>query len=62
MAFAGLVCVLTPEVLMWAQTVEVKVTEILHLGQIAASAKAYPLAKKKQTMEFLREKMHLRAR
>ncbi|KAK9838840.1 hypothetical protein WJX74_004282 [Apatococcus lobatus] len=44
------------------QTVEVKVLEILHLGQIAASAKAYPLAKKKQTMEFLREKMHLRAR
>ena len=44
------------------QTVELKVTAILHLGQVAASAKAYPLAKKKQTMEFLREKMHLRAR
>ena len=45
-----------------SQTVELKVTAILHLGQVAASAKAYPLAKKKQTMEFLREKMHLRAR
>ena len=51
---------LMPAVLL--QTVELKVTAILHLGQIAASAKTYPLAKKKQTMEFLREKMHLRAR
>ena len=47
---------------MSLQTVELKVTSILHLGQIADGAKAYPLAKKKQSMEFLREKMHLRAR
>ncbi|KAK9861825.1 hypothetical protein WJX84_011032 [Apatococcus fuscideae] len=44
------------------QTVELKAIEILHLGQVVAGSKSYPLAKKKQSMEYLREKMHLRAR
>ena len=40
--------------------VELKATKIVHLGTTDASE--YPLAKKKQSMEFLREKAHLRPR
>lgn len=40
--------------------VELKATRIIHLGRTDASA--YPLAKKKQSYEFLREKAHLRPR
>lgn len=39
---------------------ELKATKILQLGETNASE--YPLAKKRQSFEFLREKMHLRPR
>lgn len=39
---------------------ELKATRIVHLG--ATDAAEYPLAKKKQSYEFLREKAHLRPR
>ncbi|KAG7673083.1 hypothetical protein KSW81_006298 [Nannochloris sp. 'desiccata'] len=42
------------------QKVELKATKVIHLG--TTDAGEYPLAKKKQTMEFLREKAHLRPR
>lgn len=42
------------------QAVELKATSILHLG--ACDAATYPMAKKKQSYEFLREKMHMRSR
>jgi len=42
--------------------VELKAAAVLHVGACDNAAGAYPLAKKKQTMEFLREIMHLRAR
>lgn len=41
---------------------ELKASRILHLGLCDNSAGNYPFAKKKQTLEFLREKAHLRAR
>ena len=44
------------------QKVELKASALLHVGPCDNTAGAYPLAKKKQTMEFLREIMHLRAR
>ncbi|KAK9832624.1 hypothetical protein WJX81_004893 [Elliptochloris bilobata] len=44
------------------QKVELKAMALLHVGPCDNSAGEYPLAKKKQTMEFLREIMHLRAR
>jgi asparaginyl-tRNA synthetase len=40
--------------------VELKATQVLHLGPCEAAV--YPMAKKKQSMEFLREKAHLRSR
>lgn len=46
--------------LFYCFQVELKATKIVHLGQTDAAA--YPLAKKKQSMEFLREKAHLRPR
>ena len=45
-----------------SQAVELKATRILHLGQCDNTAGRYPVAKKKQTLEYLREKAHLRAR
>lgn len=42
------------------QAVELKATAVLHLGPCEAAV--YPMAKKKQSMEFLREKAHLRSR
>ena len=42
------------------QAVELKATSILHVGECEAST--YPMAKKKTSYEFLREKMHLRPR
>ncbi|KIZ00208.1 asparaginyl-tRNA synthetase [Monoraphidium neglectum] len=42
------------------QAVELKATKVLHVG--ACDAATYPMAKKKQTLEFLREKAHLRPR
>lgn len=39
---------------------ELKGDRVLHIGKCDPSV--YPMAKKKQSMEFLREKMHLRAR
>lgn len=42
------------------QAVELKASKILHVGKCDPSI--YPMAKKKQSFEFLREKMHLRAR
>ena len=44
------------------QKVELKASALLHVGPCDNSSGEYPLAKKKQTMEFLREIMHLRAR
>ena len=44
------------------QKVELKASALLHVGPCDNAAGEYPLAKKKQTMEFLREIMHLRAR
>ena len=40
--------------------VELKATKVVHLG--STDPAEYPLAKKKQSMEFLREKAHLRPR
>ena len=40
--------------------VELKATKVVHLGNTDPAE--YPLAKKKQSMEFLREKAHLRPR
>eukprot|EP00879_Flechtneria_rotunda_P014346 GHRR01014986.1.p1 GENE.GHRR01014986.1~~GHRR01014986.1.p1 ORF type:complete len:573 (+),score=204.73 GHRR01014986.1:186-1904(+) len=42
------------------QAVELKAKKIIHLGPCDAAT--YPMAKKKQSMEFLREKAHLRSR
>lgn len=42
------------------QAVELKATSICHLGECDAGT--YPIAKKKTSYEFLREKMHLRPR
>ncbi|KAG2442354.1 hypothetical protein HXX76_002440 [Chlamydomonas incerta] len=42
------------------QAVELKATKIAHVGP--SDAATYPIAKKKTTYEFLREKMHLRPR
>lgn len=42
------------------QAVELKARKVVHLGPCDAST--YPMAKKKQSMEFLREKAHLRPR
>jgi hypothetical protein len=42
------------------QAVELKATQVHHVGTCDASS--YPMAKKKQSMEFLREKAHLRPR
>lgn len=42
------------------QAVELKATKVLHVGECEAAT--YPMAKKKQTLEFLREKAHLRPR
>ena len=40
--------------------VELKATKVVHLG--STDPAEYPLAKKKQSFEFLREKAHLRPR
>lgn len=42
------------------QAVELKATKVLHVG--VSDAASYPIAKKKTSYEFLREKMHLRPR
>lgn len=42
------------------QAVELKATKVLHVG--LSDAATFPIAKKKTTFEFLREKMHLRPR
>ncbi|KAI8475840.1 MAG: hypothetical protein J3K34DRAFT_16650 [Monoraphidium minutum] len=42
------------------QAVELKATKVVFVG--ACDAATYPMAKKKQTLEFLREKAHLRPR
>lgn len=42
------------------QAVELKASQLLHVGLCEPST--YPMAKKKQSFEFLREKMHLRPR
>lgn len=42
------------------QLVELKVSRVCHVGTCDASS--YPIAKKKLSMEFLREKIHLRPR
>lgn len=42
------------------QVVELHATRVLHLGPCDAAV--YPIAKKKITLEFLREKVHLRTR
>lgn len=47
---------------MLVQLVELKASKILHLGSCDNSAGNYPFAKKKQSLEYLREKAHLRAR
>lgn len=44
------------------QAVELKASKILHVGLCDNSAGNYPIAKKKQTLEALREKAHLRPR
>lgn len=44
------------------QAVELKATKLLHVGPCDNSAGNYPIAKKKQTLEALREKAHLRPR
>ena len=43
-----------------SQIVELHVTKVLHLGPCDAAT--YPIAKKKISLEFLREKIHLRTR
>ena len=45
---------------MPAQAVELKASKVLHVG--LCDAATYPIAKKKTSYEFLREKMHLRPR
>ena len=46
---------------MWAaQKVELKADTVVHVGKVDAAV--YPLAKKKTSYEFLREKAHLRPR
>lgn len=45
---------------MWVQLVELKGSRIRHLG--ICDPAVYPIAKKKTSFEFLREKMHLRIR
>lgn len=45
---------------MWLQRVELKADKVVHIGKVDASV--YPLAKKKTSYEFLREKAHLRPR
>lgn len=42
------------------QAVELKATKVCHIG--TCDAATYPIAKKKTSYEFLREKMHLRPR
>ena len=42
------------------QLVELHATKVLHMG--TCDAAVYPIAKKKVTLEFLREKIHLRTR
>lgn len=42
------------------QAVELKATKLVHVG--VSDAATYPIAKKKTSFEFLREKMHLRPR
>lgn len=44
------------------QAVELKAIKVHYVGPCDNSAGCYPLAKKQQSMEFLREKMHLRPR
>jgi asparaginyl-tRNA synthetase len=44
------------------QKVELKASAVLHVGPCDNSANNYPLAKKKQSFEFLREIAHLRPR
>jgi len=39
------------------QKVELKATKVVHLGPCDNSAGKYPVAKKKQTLEYLREKV-----
>jgi len=51
---------LTPTPEGTKQAVELKATRVLHVGECEAST--YPIAKKKTSYEFLREKMHLRPR
>jgi asparaginyl-tRNA synthetase len=46
--------------LLHCQAVELKGKKVVHLGPCDAAT--YPMAKKKQSMEFLREKAHLRSR
>jgi len=43
-----------------AQKVELKADSVVHVGKVDAAV--YPLAKKKTSYEFLREKAHLRPR
>ena len=43
----------------WRQ-VELKATKVVHVG--STDPAEYPLAKKKQSYEFMREKAHLRPR
>ncbi len=43
-----------------AQKVELKAETVVHVGKVDAAV--YPLAKKKTSYEFLREKAHLRPR
>lgn len=45
---------------MFVQAVELKGSKVCHVGPCDAAT--YPMAKKKQSMEFLREKAHLRPR
>lgn len=44
------------------QLFEIKTTKLLYFGICDNSANNYPFAKKKQTLEYLRENPHLRAR
>ena len=53
-------CTLSAPRLRFPQAVELKATKIVHVGP--SDAATYPIAKKKTTYEFLREKMHLRPR
>ncbi len=51
---------LFPSAVTPPQAVELKATKVLHVG--VSDAASYPIAKKKTSYEFLREKMHLRPR